>query len=264
MRAARALAVVAAGVAGACGLFPDVSPLESDAGVEAGVDANGSDARADAPIDAAEASTSPCDAQHTFCDDFDTGALGAKWDSTDVESGPMMLATTAVSPPYSLEAQTSSSGETTALVKHFDAANHTHVEFDALVQTPGNVSNTEVDLFSMVFDDAPAPYNFAVVDFQRWEGESQIEEYVEAPDGGSAGQDLPFTEIFASWHHVALDFDFTQQSFTAAVDGVVVQAMSLDPTIPETGYSVSLGVAYVNDKDGWSVFIDNFTLDQSP
>jgi hypothetical protein len=263
MRAAHAAAFGVMCAAAAC-LFPDVSDLEhpfetpdattTDAGVDAKLDGT-------TTSDASDAAVSPCTSQHTFCDDFDHGALGGAWDSKQTSSG-LALSSSAVTAPFALEA-TASNGDAPALVKHFDGANHTHVEFDAMVQSTGDVSNIEVDLVSFIMDDSPDPYDFTVLDMMRWQGESQIEQYLEQADGGSTGQDLAFAETFASWHHLALDFDFSKQTFTAAVDGVPVQSISLAPTLGETGYTVYLGVAYSDTTSSpWKIFIDDFTLDQ--
>src|SRR5678815_5383821 len=96
----------------ACGLFPDLGPLS-------GGDAGGSDAVADGtndvsidvtndapPSDAGlDVKKSPCTVQHTFCDDFDDGSFGAKWDNSDNGSGGTLSQTTnAVSPPYAFQA----------------------------------------------------------------------------------------------------------------------------------------------------------------
>lgn len=262
--------------ASACGLFPDLSPLTSEdastpADAKSDVVPTG-DAKSDAPIpndagtgdaaDAADAFVSPCTAQHTFCDDFD-GPFGAKWDTSEIMSGPLGGSTNAVS-GSSLKAVAipNGNGDDSALLKHFGSATHTHIEFDALVQSPATTTGDEVDLIGLTVDSAPAPYTFGVLDMMRYEDSSQIEEYCDNPDA-STGQDLAFTETFASWRHVALDINFGTQKFTVSINGTQVQHIDLTPSFSATGYTVYLGVAFTSTNDTWTVFIDNFVLDQN-
>ena len=261
--------------ASACGLFPDLSPLTSTTDASTSTDAKSDvaqpvDAKSDAPIvndagadTSADVFVSPCAAQHTFCDDFD-GPFGAKWDTSEVNSGPLGASTNSVSgDSLKAVAIANGNGDDSALLKHFASATHTHIEFDALVQAPSTTTNDEVDLVGLVLDNAPAPYTFGVLDMMRYEDSSEIEEYCDNPDA-STGQDLAFTETFVSWRHVALDIDFgSAQKFTVAIDGTQVQQIDLSPHFDATGYTLYLGVAYTSTNDPWTVFIDNFVLDQN-
>jgi len=260
----------------ACGLFPDVASLSgSDAGDAAVEDVvvldapqeTSEEAAVDAPSDASDASVSPCASQHLFCDDFDQTALGALWDEKVLKSGPLALSSTSVvTPPNALEATaiTNGSGDETALGKHFPAADHTHVEFDLLVVSPSDTSGTELDVADLVLDTPPSGYDYADFDLQRWQGATQLEEYMQGADGGpNGGQDLPVTETFASWRHVALDLDFPNQTFSLALDGASVTSFAMSPAAPKCGFSLYVGVGYVEGaNDDWNVFVDDVVVDQ--
>jgi hypothetical protein len=258
--------------AAACGLFPDTSSLSggdagaADATTDVGVadaEAGTSDAPSDAPSDAL---VSPCSAAHTFCDDFDQTALGATWDEKILLSGPLALTSAkVVSPPNALQATAAAKGgDETALGKAFPAANHTHVELDLLVASPANVTGTEVDVVDFVLDTPASGFAYGNFNLQRWQGITQLEEYMEPGDGGtSAGQDLQASETFSTWRHVALDLDFTNQTFAVAVDGMPVTSFAMNPPVAKTGFSMYVGVGYVGNANAdWNVYVDNVVVDQ--
>src|ERR1700690_4002305 len=124
MRAWRAGgAIVIGGSVAAC-LFPDLSVLSgdasttSDATVDAAIDAV-SDAAPPNETSVGDAHVSPCTMAHTFCDDFDQGALGATWGGVHSKPAPV-LSSIAVTPPNALEAIiTSSSNDQSFVWKNF-------------------------------------------------------------------------------------------------------------------------------------------------
>jgi hypothetical protein len=271
MRSVRLLIASFAVCACACGLFPDLSTLSADAG-DAGdasndstVDAardTGSDAGGDA---SADARPSPCTATHLFCDDFDQGALGAKWDSVHMTSGPLVLSTTnVVTPPNALEATASTSSDTESmLTKHFPSANHTHVELDAFVVNPSDTSNTEIDFVSFDISTPPSPYTYANLNLQRWQAAALLEQYAQTPDAGNASVDMPVAQTFNTWTHVTLDIDFGAQTYALALDGVPVTQVAFAPQLPQSAFDFSVGVAYTSGSSAeWNIFIDNVVVDQ--
>lgn len=254
--------IVAGGVA-ACALFPDLSSLGEGSADASDVSAPDVSDAPDGASDAGfDAPSSPCNAPHLFCDDFDHGALGATWDDKIVQSGPLVLSPQAVTPPYSLEATATSSGSESSLGKFVPAADHTHIEFDVLVVAPTTVQNTELDIVDIVVDAPPPTYTHADFDLQRSQGASVLEEYLNGADGGT-GQDIPVTDTFSTWRHVALDLDFPAQTLALAIDGQSVTAISLSPTVPKSSLSIYFGVGYVDGLNGdWNVLIDNVVIDQ--
>jgi hypothetical protein len=263
-------------LAPACGLFPDVSSLSSsdggvdvttkDAPIEDAMDASdGGAADTAADVDADAAPRSPCLDQHLFCDDFDKVPLGQLWDGKMVKSGPLALATsTWVTPPNALEAIASSAGSETMLSKGFPSAQRTHVELDAMLSSPGDPTNVELDFVNFDFAVPPAGYSYGNVNLQRWQGAAQLEQYASGGDAGSTGQDLTFPNTFATWKHVALDLDFGAQQVVLTIDGVVLKTLTFAPALTQCALTLSVGVTYTEGTTtDWNVFIDNVVVDQN-
>ena len=253
-RAAFSFSVVLA----ACGLFPDVSSLGGP-----GSDASAPEVGAG---DADAGDAGPCASQHVFCDDFDDGPLGAKWDSPYKTDGGGLALTTlhAVSPPNALAATLAGTGPgvegESELQKSLPAADHTRVQADVTV-APGTSAN-EVDLVAMVSVTAPSGFDHAEVNVQSTSDGGILEEYLHGPDGG-AGQDLPVTTSFATTRHIQIDVDFPSQTFALTIDGVPAAGATLSPQITKSALTLNVGVAYIEGSTGtWTVFVDDVVVDQ--
>ncbi len=262
------IALVVAGVfagLGGCSLLTNLDALSGggDASDAAG-DVLG-DVLGDASGDGSDAKTSPCTAVHSFCDDFDHGALGATWDGVVVQSGPLVYSTSnEITPPNSLEATGNATGSPTELVKNFPSADHTHVEFDLMIQNPAVVQNAEVDFITIEATQPPSGIGFADLTFSRLGGTSNLGEYASPVDGGvAARQDLAISEAFGGWRHVALDLVFSAQTLELRIDGTLVQTLHFNPALTASPLKVSVGAAYVSGTSGdWDVFVDDFVVDQ--
>jgi len=242
-------------VTGAC-FFPDVSTLSGDSG-------GPSDAQTSESAPDASTTPSPCTASHTFCDDFDEPSLGTLWSGQQTPSGTLAFSTSAVTPPHSLQAtvlaDTNDNGA--FLYERFTNVTRLHVELDAMVVAALPTANSQVDLVDIEVTP-PSGGTFAVVDLQRWQDGSALEQYVAFADGGSSDQSPDFAETFSSWRHVALDVDFGAETFVATIDGTVAQTIDFTPSLPQGDVQVDVGVPYAESLSGdWQVFVDDVAID---
>jgi len=254
-----------------CGLFPDLSLLS-------GEDAGGSDAMSDAtsdvstfdvtsdapPSDAGlDVKKSPCSQPHTFCDDFDDGSLGATWDKSDNTGGGILSqSTNAVSPPYAFQAQVPGGGghPDAILQEYLAAAQHVHYECDIVIMGSQS-TNMEIDYFDFAFQ--PAGYSYGNFNLEQLNPGATLEE-ISRPTGAdaSAYNDDNFNLVLSSWKHVVVDIDFAKSTFTLAVDGVTIDAMSMKPVLASSVSTLGVGVTYSGGLTApWTVLIDNVVVD---
>lgn len=252
----------------ACGLFPDVGSLSGDAG---GSDATNDvtttsdatpDVTTDAPTDAGlDVKKSPCAQQHTFCDDFDDGSLGATWDKPNSSGGTLSQTTNAISPPYAFQAQVSGSGHPYALLeKYLPASQHVHYECDMII-LGAQSSGMEVDYFDFGF--APAGYTYGNFNMERLDDAGDIEQISKANGADAeAYHDDSIGEAFTSWKHLVIDIDFAKDTFTASVDGATIDAMTMTPPFTAASSTLSVGITYTGGiTTQWTVIIDNVVVD---
>ena len=210
---------------------------------------------------------SPCLKPHTFCDDFDHGLLGAKWDRMVMTAGSLSLSTNAVTQPNALEATAISitGGSQTLLAKTFPAMDHTHIELDIQVANPSDTTQTEVDLVALWLVQAPPGYSSSELYVERWQDAAILEQYALADDGGSVGQSLPINETFNAWRHVTLDLDRPSSTFTMSIDGQTPTVMLLEAPLAMFPFELGVGVANVSSTIAgeWDVWIDNVVVDQN-
>ncbi|HEY1954001.1 MAG TPA: hypothetical protein VGH28_00265 [Polyangiaceae bacterium] len=268
MRAVRVAAgLICIGFA-AC-FFPDLGALSgNDAGPDGASDATANDAAVnDAAMNDASADAGPCAAQHVFCDDFDDGPLGAKWDSPYLTDGGALGLTTvhAVTAPSALAATAAQTGPSVEgeaeLQKLLPAADHTRVQADVTVAAGASVS--ELDMIALIPKPPPPGSDYADFDIQLGKTTGYLEQYVHDTDGGESSQDLAVDASFAATRHVVLDVDFPSQTYALAIDGVPIQTMTLNPPMPKSPLELDVGIAYIESSQGtWTVFVDDVVVDQ--
>jgi hypothetical protein len=256
-------------------LFPDLGPLSGDdaGNGDATSDVKGSDVSSDVTNDAAldgppsdaglDVKTSPCATKHTFCDDFDDGAVGATWDNIDNGVGGTLSQTTnAVSAPYALEAKVPSGpGHPYAMLqKYFPAAAHVHFECDLII-VGSQATNMEIDYFDFSF--TPSGYVAGDFNLERNNPGGTVEEISQTTaDASSSFHDDNMSEELGSWKHLVVDIDFTKASFTMTVDGQTVDAMSMTPPLSSAQATLSVGATYTGGLTAqWSVITDNVVVD---
>jgi hypothetical protein len=262
----------------ACGLFPDLGPLSggddaggpdamaADATKDVKLDVVTNDVAADAPppIDASpDVNKSPCAQQHTFCDDFDKGTLGATWDNVDNGSGGTLSQTTnAVSPPYAFQAQVPSGpGQPYAMLQKYLAASaKIHFECDLTILGT-QTANFEIDYFDFSFK--PSGYVYGNFNLERLNVGGTSEQISKTTaDAGDVYHDDNISEQLTSWKHLVVDIDFTKSTFTMTVDGATVDAMSMTPPLASAPGTLAVGVTYSSGTTTtWSVLTDNVVID---
>jgi hypothetical protein len=253
-------------------LFPNLGSLSGD-------DAGGSDATTDVTNDGTPASdatsdggptdagldvkTSPCAVQHTFCDDFDDGSLGARWDKTDNGGGgTLSQSSNAVTPPFSFQAQVpGGSNHPYALLQKFlDASQHIHYECDIMIIGSQSTS-FELDYYDLAFK--PAGYTYGNFNLERLNPGGTSEEIAMA-NGADADtyNDDNLTEEFTTWKHLVADVDFGKSTFTLIVDGATIDAMSMKPPLASAPSTLGVGLTYSAGLTAtWTVLIDNVVID---
>jgi hypothetical protein len=248
---------------------PNPPDESADATPEIRVPEGVDDGRQAEPDDAAPpdvARRSPCLADHLFCDDFDVGALGARWSSTFVNGKGITgsLATTEVrSAPQAFRvqiAETSSATWESFMLRQAVASatvpKGLRVEFELkTTKPPKDSSFTVAHLFVSGFSSDGVGFG-VVPNGLRVRALAQGKEFVRDIAGGHD-----------RWIHVRLDarLDPTDGLVTLYLDGVEAAAAK---GIPTTGAQLSVGDnqlvsigALVTKFGAASVSIDDVTID---
>jgi hypothetical protein len=250
----------------ACGLFPDLGPLSGgDAGAsDAAFDVT-NDATNDAPPSDAgpDVKTSPCAAKHTFCDDFDDGALGATWDyPNNGLGGTLSQSTNAVTPPYAFQAQVpGDAGHPYAMLqKYLPASTHVHFECDLMI-IGSQSAQMEVDYFDFAFK--PSGYVYGDFNLEQLNPGGTVEQIARTTaDAGNTYNDDNFASDFTTWKHIVVDIDYAKSTFTFIVDGTTVDAMSMKPPLASAQATLGVGITYVGGLTApWTVLVDNVVVD---
>jgi hypothetical protein len=272
------------GVVSACGLFPDLTGLAGDAGVDAfepdvSVDAPGVDAVADATksdaatndggagdaADAADGGWCATHPNHTFCEDFDEPGFAARWtgislnpsSSTVIESDAA-----AISPPNEMLASATFPPDSNAnayVYRHFSTAKTLKVQAEILVDPVGL---PQIDPVMIVL--SPPPPGYTRYDIHVDTGDGHLGNNY-TPDGGSAiNTDTNFANPLSAWHNLEIDLDLTKSSIQLYVDGVLATTWTLAPTSP-TGFDLRIGVTAglgtVDASTTGVVHVDNVLVD---
>jgi hypothetical protein len=191
-----------------------------------------------------------------FCDDFDTGAFGAKWEIRTDGVGSMDFdGTPAMSPPHAVLATIAAghSGAQRYLTKHLDElppTNDVEIELDLRLDAAcdGNI----LDLGT----DATTDYLFRIY---ADTGALRLSEYNQQSDSGVVQKDLaslPAMPI-AVFQHVKLRANLGAKIGEYWVNGVLQQSVPLAPDVPSGIAHFRIGIVYQNSGTGCSVRYDN-------
>jgi hypothetical protein len=258
-----ALLLGAVGVAGALAALLDCSFLVDTSGL----------AGSSAPADAIAEASSPCVAPHTFCDDFDQGALGARWSSETSDAGYLSLdPSTWVSPPNSLLAFVGPNRQANITVVGLSkifagSARGAHCEWDLMVDALS--STEEVEVFNFAIASATgdfAGYNLSV------HLRSDLTKFIEffgPGDGGAPGGSVHELASLPTrtWSHVVVDLSFPGGSTSAGSAAISLNfapptQLPLTPPLANLSQTLAMGVsgAY-SGTQVWTVHDDNVFCD---
>jgi hypothetical protein len=245
--------------ASACSLIVDTSDLSG--GPVAPNDIDSSDGRVDGPVEAGPLPEAAPDTFCThmdasFCDDFDTPPLGARWSSVAGGSLLSLENTTFKSPPNALKVLLDPSLQP-HLTKSLPPAKRIHVESD--VRVDATSLNGDVDLVDLYFDPPPNGFSHLVVGLVHVNGSWVLEMDLNIDDAAY----YPFTADFSSWKHFAIDVDFD----AGIVRVLVENAEVINKTLPANkttsmGTQLLLGTPYADASTQWGVYFDNVVVVQ--
>jgi len=209
------------------GCFPDLGDLSGgDGGVDAGSDV----------FDALVETSAPSGCDASFCDDFDDGGLGARWDQVIGDAGWLSLDAPALSPPRSLAAGSDGGVGFEFLEKFLTPTQRLHCTFQLMVDT---MPTDYVDIFTI--DHPGSTFVSSDTIFYIGQPGAAMREDVYELDGGCA---CPFVEStstpFATgfWAPVDILYDF--QTVTWSINGIQ-QQNAVRATTPRT-LAISLGI----------------------
>lgn len=236
-------------LATACSLddFVGARPA-SDAGLaEVGATDPGIDPRSDA----GEAGVGAC--AHTFCDDFDHGPLGERWDAPPLPTSGLLLDSKAsVSPPSSLLVHCGT-GRSCNMTKTFPGASHVRMDLDVqLVTAP------ETALTLSRLRPATGEFNVSV------EFESKTNALMLTICNASG---CPTTETIGSvgtagFRHVSVEVDLRGGVVTVTLDDVtVLNDAGPVPIQNADGVVAVLGDPITSSGASTEFRFDNFSLD---
>jgi hypothetical protein len=239
------------------GLSGDVTPLSSEAG--AGDATPGTDAGTDAPGTKTDAAIA-CDA--TFCDGFDDGPIGARWDIKE----PPVAATLALVPgtlsaPWALELdlpqRAPASFERMAfLAKSFHlTAGTVSCRFSVNVVLPP-AANGDFALFQI--DPSPVSDNHVFEMKVVNDGSLEMRERYDADGGGVEIKNTFGTPPAGQWVSIALAADFNAHTLTATLNSAPSKTFSMVAPAGVTSVKLSLGETGDSDSAHFTARFDDF------
>lgn len=278
-RPVRARFIVLFASAAACGLFPDVSDLAGDGGLDAfaqedvSVDAPTTDARADVVADvtsdggdAAAGGWCATHTGHAFCEDFDEPGFETRWtgvvkspsSSTVVESDAAAISL----PNEMLSSATFPSGNSAShayAFEHFPTANSLKVQAEILVDP---VALPQIDPVTIVLNPPPPGYSYYDVHVDT--GDGHLGNNYTPEGGANVNTDTTFANALSAWHNLELDIDLTKSSVKVFVDGALATSWTIASTSP-TGFDLQLGVtagaSALDASTTGVVHVDNVLVD---
>ena len=253
------LALVVAASAG-CSLLVDTSGLFSDATMPSN-EAAAADARpssdADLGVDTAVAvdASAPdarfvCSDASTFCDTFDDGPLGARWDKqTMLAGGTLSLTPSAFSAPWALEldlpARTGGTTERAAVLSKTllaSSAGAVSCRFQMNVTVAPTAPGDDFAVF--LIEPLPTP-NDHIFEMKVSSGLLSASENF-APDAGVDMKNAFGVPKVGTWVLIELSLDLAAKTMTASVDG----ASKTFPVTDMTGTtSLRVSLAETGDSD---------------
>jgi hypothetical protein len=256
---------IVAGLAGACSLLVDTSGLGAGGSVSGGSDGSVVDGNvADAPAGDNSSGeggqpTSCGDPARAFCDAFDQGPLGARWNDMRQTNGALALDDGAPrSAPSALRASTTGAGEAEAvLVKQLPAGTkQIRCEFDFSAPLPPG-SAGEVDL--IVFLTHLGGSN-TYQTYLWYSGAWQIGEYSQSmpiDHNGPVGS-MPTDR----WAHMVFETDGKQ--LTLSADGQVIAQLPGLASPAGTTTEIDFGIPYAKGRAAYSALFDNLACTFGP
>jgi hypothetical protein len=227
-------------------LATDTSDASTDVATDAGTDSPGPDGG-----DGGKCSPP------AFCDDFDQGALGARWSGVQTSSfAALSLSNDAVSPPNAFSAVISAgspaSDRVAMLTEQFPTIKSLDCTFEMqILQT----STTERINFFSVYVNNPSFSGYQFNVFINPDGTSLLEEWAVYPDGGSFITGQPFGKLAQkTWLHMEVIVDYTASARVFA-DGSPLAAIKMVTQTPVSEMFM-FGV-HDNGTGAWSVLFDD-------
>ncbi len=247
--------------ASGCGEPKDSAADSADAAVEEA---------GDAP---AEETAPPFCQGHAFCDDFDTGALGAKWSGIKQSGGMLSLdGAESVSAPQSLRVDVAAApgvvGNGIELTKQgLGPSTYAHAQAALNVDLEG-MPTAQVNTVGILIDPPPTGFSFYVVLLGFFSGVPTLQEYA-YPSAGGPAKDTRTQVAFPTggWHTVDLILDLTTSPLTIhfLVDGAPELVMSGVPSPPASTFTLSIGAGYTSGvSSAWILHFDNAAFDLVP
>jgi hypothetical protein len=234
------------------------APDRGDGSADGGADALGNDA----------GEAGPCAAAHFFCDDFDDGGLGARWDTVRVDPESVLeLATDAsVSAPRSLHVKIPVTSAPLTAALDLDrpvvpAHRAVTLRFALKMDTYGHPT-AQVFLIH-VRTTTKDDYELAYI---TEEIGAIITEYGTFADGGGVFNQYQFPSTpLAQWSQVEMSFTFVaagSPNLVVKYDGNLVLSQKLGaPNAPIEDVSMTAGIDTFTATDPFAFHIDDVTLD---
>jgi hypothetical protein len=209
------------------------------------------DGGAEASLAPPDTATFDCGTPNVFCDDFDQGALGARWDDIERTHGDVALAQEALSPPNALRAAVTPGTNTgdAALVKRFSPApSAVHCELDFNLDSP-----VPVDIFQIrTLVGGRARYHYVGYRTNDW----AIGEWIPASGGQPEINRSNAIAPLALKRWARLVVDLNDTNITATLDGQPLGSIGIDAA-GGTRRDVAIGLPDVPKSDSATALVDN-------
>ena len=216
-----------------------------------------------APVPNVDAAVSPCASAHAFCDDFDQGALGARWDDRNVTGGPLDVDDASFrSPPFAFRARSPAQAAARSVVLYKKlpdpSAGKLRCELDVLLrQRAGGAA----DVFELRLSADPAG-TFYYAYLQATDAGTLVGQELAFPDGGKTTSLNAVTDVQnGAWHHLRFDTDWKTISFAFDGQPAHVETMSL---ATGTAPQLAVGLVYTEGGGPFDFLFDDVACDTVP
>lgn len=201
-----------------------------------------------------------------LCDDFDDGQpLGNGWNMSLTQTGGMMSLSTAnacsagTSVMHAFPTQTN--GNSIAQLEYDNpSASSVDFAFDLLI--PMRTPNSQIEIADITVVASAGKFNTdLMLDVGTGVMDSFHEEFFPTAGVGQSA-DHVFAEIAPGvWHHVEMAIDFSAQTQSLMLDGVLINSGATAFAIEPGALSVYSGIIYAFGMlAGWTLFVDNVVI----
>jgi hypothetical protein len=193
---------------------------------------------------------------HTFCADFETGALTDNW-SLEQSAGTVEVDEGALVTTLNVGAD----GVSAQAVHGVQLTSRVQVELDLEVDRGSDTTTAQVQPVRLTLLPPPSGYDALSVSVAVDDIGPAVEVESQPSGGAPATPQTAIAGSLAGWHHLRLEWSLANGSLTLTLDGKTA-AMAETPHVSAKSAQLQLGAASVTAvKSAWRIRHDNVLID---